>query len=190
MARVEREGEIRLAVFSSGNIPPDAQPTVYSLAAYEDAFDQLATPQQFTRQAEPSHRLETQFGPAIELVGYDLPAAAVAPGDTLHVTLYWRALANPGDNYRAFVHLTGGETLWGQQDDDPACRLPTAIWRAGQRGIGQFRLPVSPDTPPGRYPLITGLYHAITLERLTITGGAGQPGDDFLWLGDVEVVEK
>jgi hypothetical protein len=53
--------------------------------------------------------------------------------------------------------------------------------------MGQFRLPVHPDTPPGRYPLIIGLYQADTLERLKITGGVGQIGDDFLWLGDVEV---
>jgi hypothetical protein len=31
--------------------------------------------------------------------------------------------------------------------------------------------------------------HADTLERLKITGGAGKPGDDFLWLQDIEVVE-
>jgi len=51
-------------------------------------------------------------------------------------------------------------------------------------------LPIKRETPPGRYPLIIGLYQADTLERLKITSGAGQVGDDFLWLGDVEVVEK
>ncbi|HMQ56014.1 MAG TPA: hypothetical protein PKD98_28295, partial [Anaerolineae bacterium] len=104
--------------------------------------------------------------------------------------LYWRALQPPDDTYRAFVHLTDGSTLWSQQDDDPACRLPTRIWRTGQRGIGQFRLSIPPDMPPGRYPLIIGLYQVETLERLRITAGAGTIGDDFLWLGDVEVVER
>ena len=61
------------------------------------------------------------------------------------------------------------------------------VWRAGQRSVGQFRLQLNPDTPPGRYPLIIGLYQADTLERLKITAGAGQPGDDFLWLGDIEI---
>jgi len=56
--------------------------------------------------------------------------------------------------------------------------------------MGQFRLPVSPDTPPGRYPLIMGLYQTDTLERLPVTAGAGQTGDTFLWLGDVEVNEE
>jgi hypothetical protein len=65
--------------------------------------------------------------------------------------------------------------------------MPTTIWRTGQSGLGQFRLRVNPATPPGRYPLVIGLYEAGALERLRISGGAGQIGDDFLWLGDIEV---
>jgi hypothetical protein len=185
--RVQREGEVRLHIFSASAEAPSV-PTIYILEALAGLFDQLATPQQFAQQAEPSRRLETQFGPAIKFAGYDLPSATLAAGNTLYLDLYWQALENPGDNYRAFVHLTDGTTLWGQQDDHPACRLPTSIWRSGQRGVGQFRLPINPETPPGRYPLIIGLYQADTLERLKIVAGAGQPGDDFLWLQDIEIV--
>jgi hypothetical protein len=189
VGQVERENETRLNIFAAAAALPES-PTTYALEDYEQNFDQLATPEQFARQAEPSQSLETQFGPAIKFVGYDLPTAVVTPGDTLYLNLYWQALENPGHNYRAFVHLTDGTTLWAQQDDDPACRLPTSIWRAGQRGLGQFRLPINPDTPPGRYPLIIGLYQADSLERLPITAGAGQTGDDFLWLGDVEIIKS
>jgi hypothetical protein len=186
---VEREREERLLILAANSEPP-AEPAIYALEDYEARFDRLATPARFARQFEPTRRLETEFGPAIKLVGYDLPSATVAPGETLHVNLYWQALESPAKDYRAFVHLTDGATLWGQQDDAPACRLPTSIWRPGQQSLGQFRLPVSPDTPPGRYPLIVGLYKADTLERLKVTAGAGQVGDDFLWLGDVEVKEE
>lgn len=186
---VEREAEKRLLILTAGGAAP-ANPSIYALEDYEERFDQLATPAQFTRQAEPAQPLETEFGPAIKLVGYDLLEDTVAPGETLHLNLYWQAQESPGENYRAFAHLTDGATLWAQQDDNPACRLPTSIWRPGQRGMGQFRLPVDPDAPPGRYPLIIGLYQADTLERLKITAGAGQVGDDFLWLGDVTVEPK
>jgi hypothetical protein len=152
-------------------------------------FDQLATPQHFAQQATPSQPVETQFGPAIRFTGYDLPAATLKPGDTLRLNLYWQALAPPDDNYRTFVHLTDGTRLWAQQDDTPACRLPTSVWRTGQHGVGQFRLSLPPEMPLGRYPLIIGLYQADTLARLPITAGADQPGDDFLWLGDVTVIE-
>ena len=185
--QVQREGEVRLRIFSA-RADPQARPAIYSLENYEATFDQQATPAQFAQQAEPEQWVGAQFGPAIKFRGYDLPRTTVTAGDVLYLDLYWQALANPGDNYRAFVHLTDGTTLWGQQDDDPTCRLPTSIWRPGQRGIGQFRLPINPETPPGRYPLIIGLYQADTLERLPITAGAGQVGDDFLWLRDIEVV--
>lgn len=184
--QVEREGEIRIAIASRENLAPPT-PETFVAERFVSAFDRLATPAQFIRQNEPHHHVGTQFGPAIEFEGFDLSATRVAPGDTIYLNLYWRAVAAPAQNYRAFVHLTDGATLWAQQDDTPACRLPTTIWRAGQHAVGQFRLTVNPDTPPGRYPLVIGLYQAGTLERLKITGGAGQPGDDFLWLGDIDV---
>ncbi len=188
-ARIERENEVRLRIFSAGAAPPQPVP-LYPVEEWETAFDRQATPLNFARQADPAKMVEAVFGSAIKFVGYTLPSATVAPGDTLYLDLYWRALAEPGDNYRAFVHLTDGATLWAQQDDDPACRLPTSVWRTGQRGRGQFRLQLDPATPPGRYPLIIGLYHAGTLERLPLTAGtAGQPGDDFLWLQDIQVIE-
>lgn len=187
--QVVREGETQLQIFSASYIEPIDRAT-YQLADYEAAFDQLATPQQFIHQAEPAQLVGTQFGPAIRFVGYDLPTTTVSPGEVLRLSLYWQALTEPGDYYRAFVHLTDGQTLWGQQDDNPVCRLPTTIWRAGQRGRGQFRLTLPADMPPGRYPLIIGLYQAETLERLPITQGPGQIGDDFLWLGDIEVDTK
>ena len=187
-AQIQRENKVRLHVFSAGAAVVNPVP-VYPVESLQNTFDQQATPRYFARQAEPAREVGTVFGAAIKFTGYTLAQDTVAPGDTLYVDLDWQALERPADNFRAFVHLTNGVTLWAQQDDDPACRLPTSIWRKGQHGRGQFRLHLDPATPPGRYPLIIGLYHADTLERLKITAGAGQAGDDFLWLQDIVVVE-
>ncbi len=183
---VTREGEHRLDISSREGIAPAAAES-FAVEDFIARFDALATPQQFSQQNQPAQGVGVQFGGLIEFRGFDLPQTTAAPGDTLALNLYWRALAAPGQNYRAFAHLTDGTTLWAQQDDDPACRLPTSVWREGQNSTGQFRLHINPDTPPGRYPLIIGLYDAATLERLKISGGAGVIGDDFLWLGDVEI---
>ncbi len=187
--QVQREDEVRLRIFSAstGDVPP--VPPIYTLEAWEPAFDQRATPAHFAQQTAPPQPREVQFGPAIKFLGYNLPITTITAGETLSIDLYWQALNHPPSNYRAFVHLTDGANLWGQQDDDPACRLPTSVWRVGQRSLGQFRLSIKPDTPPGRYPLIIGLYQADTLARLKITGG-GQLGDDFLWLQDIEVLKR
>ncbi|MDM8530206.1 glycosyltransferase family 39 protein [Anaerolineales bacterium HSG25] len=185
---VTRETESRIEIYSA--MGQTHQPNRYPVESYIKQFDQQATPQRFIQQAQPSQPVGTQFGEAIRLTGYDLPSATVQAGEILALNLYWQATTAPTNSYRAFVHLTDGTTLWAQQDDNPICRLPTSIWRGGQQGMGQFRLQLNPDMPAGRYPLIIGLYQADTLTRLTITDGAGQIGDDFLWLGDIRVVRE
>ncbi len=79
----------------------------------------------------------------------------MTPGDTLILWVYWHGVHPSGNVYRAFVHL-GENPVWAQQDDDPACRLPTSLWRAGQGAKGQFRLVVPYEMPIGRYPLTLG----------------------------------
>ncbi|MDM8527868.1 glycosyltransferase family 39 protein [Anaerolineales bacterium HSG24] len=182
---VTRETDPRIEIYSA--VGQTSQPNSYTVETLIESFDQQATPQRFIQQAQPSQSVGTQFGEAIRFVGYDLSKNMAHAGETLTLNLYWQATTAPTDSYRAFVHLTDGTTLWAQQDDNPICRLPTSIWREGQHGLGQFRLQLKPDMPPGRYPLIIGLYQAETLKRLTITAGMGQIGDDFLWLGDIEV---
>lgn len=185
VATITREDEVRLTVFGRESV---SEPLTYALDDLENRFDELATPARFIQQAEPAQPVGTRFGAAIVFSGYELLTPAVSPGETLALDLYWQALAPPGETYRAFVHLIGSDgTLLSQQDESPVCRLPTDLWRAGQRGVGQFRLPIPADAPPGRYSLIVGLYHADTLARLPITAGTGQSGDDFLWLRDIAV---
>jgi hypothetical protein len=65
-----------------------------------------------------SHPLTAALGDQVELLGYDLltpiPAlspykgeGSVAPGDTLTLILYWRALTEMDDDYTVFTHLLG-----------------------------------------------------------------------------------
>jgi len=93
---VKRESEKRLPLLAADTTPP-VSPAIYALEDYEARFDRLATPAHFARQSEPAQPLETEFGSAIKLVGYDLPAVAIAPGQTLYVNLYWQALENRGN---------------------------------------------------------------------------------------------
>jgi len=188
VGHIRRENQPRIQIFSDNPSLP-VENNIYHLEPLAQLFDTQATPARFIDQAKPSQPLGTQFGPAILLTGYDMPTTRFSPGQTLTINLHWQALQNPADTYRAFIHLTDGTTLWAQHDDVPICRLPTSLWRTGQRGMGQFRLELNPDIPPGHYPLIVGLYQAETLERLTIVAGPGQAGDNFLWIGDIEVVE-
>ena len=95
----------------------------------------------------------------------------------------------PPAAYLAFVHL-GENPIQAQQDDDPACRLPTPLWRAGQSAVGQFRITVPPQTPAGRYPLLVGLYDPTTLQRLPVLDAQGQSTGDSVLLTTLGVARQ
>ena len=201
-ATVYTEGQPRLALFVRGE-PGGGMPGQVDSADLEPGFDRVASPDHFAQGGEPDHPLEARFGDVARLVGYGLSAQSrtsdwsaeegvrgsqVRPGETLAVYLYWEALAETDVAYRAFVHL-GEDPVWGQHDDDPACRLPTSLWRAGMQTRGQFRVVPSPQTPAGEYPLVVGLYHPVTGERLPVLDAQGQPLGDSLTLTTIWVVE-
>ncbi|MGH2541415.1 MAG: hypothetical protein ACRDIB_01375, partial [Ardenticatenaceae bacterium] len=105
------------------------------------------------------------LGDGIELGGAAFPTA-VEPGDTLPVTLGWRAGdAAPAADYTAFVQLLGPSGLVAQSDAYPTARLegrtlvrPTSGWVAGEV-VGDHHILTVPLTlPPGDYRLIAGLY--------------------------------
>jgi hypothetical protein len=167
---------------TNGNVPAR-----YDLTNLESEFDRAARPDRFFRGGQPARPLEAQFGEVAKLSGYTLSNRQVAAGEVLSVHLYWQSLEETDVAYRAFVHL-GENPVWGQHDDDPACRLPTSVWRAGQTTVGQFRVAPSPEAPPGDYPLVIGLYDPTTGERLPILDSLGQPIGDSLILTTVRVV--
>ncbi len=169
---------------------PAQPPEVLDVNEYRHKFDRLATPARYAAGDTIETSTSFNFGDKIELIGYNLPNTARA-GAVLPVTIYWQGLAPMDVRYRAFVHLVdvnGGR--WGQHDDDPACRLLTTDMRTGQQASRQFQLPPAPDTPPGSYGLILGLYHPDTLERLPIWNNQTQqsPGDS-IELGHVTITQ-
>jgi len=188
-ATVYSEDRPRIDLYTRGQAGGAAAPALrsYRLADLEPAFDALASPEHFVEGSRPDQALQVRFGDVAVLSGFSLSDRQVAPGATLSLALYWKSTVETDTAYRAFVHL-GENPVWGQRDDDPACRLPTSLWRAGQTAVGQFRVTVAPETPPGDYPLVVGLYHPGTLERLPMQDAQGQPAGDSLTLATVRVV--
>jgi hypothetical protein len=184
-ATVHSEGYLGISSFVKGT--DGDTPDVYDLADLEPRFDEAASPSRFARGAQPAQPLEVQFGEVASLSGFSLSDQEIATGEVLSVRLHWLSRAETDVAYRAFVHL-GDNPVWGQHDDDPACRLPTTLWRAGQTTVGQFRIVPSPETPPGDYPLLVGLYHPTTGERLLISDKDGHAIGDSLMLTTIRVV--
>jgi hypothetical protein len=131
-------------------------------------------PRQFEAPAIAS-ATEIAFGNAtqLKLIGYNLPATSLSPGDALSVTLFWQAVAEMKTDYTVFVQLLNGAgQVVAQVDALPlAGTAPTNTWLPGEILTDPYTLILPSDLPAGEYRLVTGLYNAVTGQRLPIAGG-------------------
>jgi hypothetical protein len=183
---VQIDGRLPILYMLEKNTPSAEPPEVLDAADFAALFDRAATPARFSRTATGQHPQALDFGDKLRLQGYDANTTTLKPGQTLAVNLYWQSLAPMDARYRAFVHVET-ERMWGQHDDDPACRLRADEWRPDQEAMGQFRVTLAPDTPPGTYPVTVGVYHPETWERFEITDAAGQVVGNQVTLFTIEV---
>jgi hypothetical protein len=129
---------------------------------------------------QPQHRINVQFDdPAITLIGADYLTQTLHAGDMLPLTLYWQAGTTTENLYTVFAHL---ETLNGhviaQIDSQPqGGGMPTASWATGQVIADAYPLQIPPDTPPGAYRLVVGMYNPLDGTHLIDTRtGEGEVG--------------
>ncbi len=87
------------------------------------------------------------FGNRIALIGYALEGRAVGPGEEIHLTLYWEALAEMERDYTVFTHVIGErDRIWAQVDSQPqGGAAPTSTWSRGQVLMDEYHLLVEPD---------------------------------------------
>ncbi len=157
-------------------------------ARLADAFDQTATPAAFARSARGSVPVEANFSHLIRLIGYDLDTRRAHPGGRIPVTLYWQALAPIPASYQVFTHLEGRAGPVAQADGVPVCwSYPTEVWRPGQIIADQHAIQLSPDVPPGDYPLQVGLYLPDNFARLDVLDEAGNPAGGSVTLTQVQI---
>jgi hypothetical protein len=144
------------------------------------------------------HPLHLNLNGQIELLGYDLNADRVRPGDTLELTLYWHGLTEPEEDYTVFTHLLGenynlanGNFLWGQKDNMPLNgNYPTSRWLESEVVVDRYDIAIQSDTPPGLYCIEVGMYLLETGQRLPVFDDKGQrmPEDRALLEETIEVV--
>lgn len=159
-------------------------PFAYTLPAY--ARPTLLSPQDLVRF---SNMASTNFANQIELVGYELGARSYKPGETLRVSLYWRALAPMPESYRIFVHLVGPkDASAGGIDAIPARgAFPTVYWKPGDALRDDYAILISANAAPGKYSLEVGLYPAGKPgERLIASGSS----DDRVLLAPVKIAPR
>jgi hypothetical protein len=117
------------------------------------------------------------------LEGYRLGSRSVGAGETLALTLLWRADSGPTlDHWKVFTHLLDSNSrVVAQRDAEPADNLrPTSSWKPGERIEDNYGITVPPNLPPGSYTLEIGMYAG---EKRAVFAGQS----DHLVLGTIEV---
>ncbi len=123
----------------------------------------------------------------LELLGFNISSRRVAPDDTVDLSLFWRPLADVDVDYTFFAQVVDKDTTrWASHDIEQ----PTSDWLQDEIHEVKLLLPLDPDTPPGVYPVIIGVYTRSPngeFDRLQTVTSEGRLTDDFFSLVEVRV---
>ena len=137
--------------------------------------------------------MATEFGNVIRLAGVRYEdEISITATSALSVTLLWEAIGTPATDYTAYVHLRDANAAFAAGFDQApaAARFPTHDWRAGDRILGGFSVPLPATLAPGDYEIWVGLYETASQGalRLPITAqGERTTGDGEVLVGTVNI---
>jgi len=139
---------------------------------------------------EATQQVNANLEDRVELLAYTTGDQTYHPGDTVTVTLYWRALRQLDRDYKAFVHLTDAAITRqpAQHDGDPNGGFtPTTRWLPGELVPDTHRLGLPAGLEPGRYLLWAGMYEHETVRNLSIVSSEMPAANARVLLGEIEV---
>ena len=128
-----------------------------------------------------------RFEQGPELVGAAVEPLVVTAGESVLLTLEWRADAPVPVDYTVYTHLLAPDgTLIAQSDSQPVGGTrPMTGWAAGEVVRDQYAIVVPAGAPIGEgYILRVGIYDLATLQRATLVGS----DVDGVDVGSVQVV--
>ena len=131
-----------------------------------------------------TQKVDAALDNGIVLDAYRLGSRIVKPGETLALTLVWRASRGPtSDRWKVFTHLLDGASeVVAQRDAEPADNLrPTTSWHPGEQVEDNYGIAIPDGLSPGSYTLEVGMY-AGDRRSVFVDGQA-----DHLVLGQVQV---
>ena len=120
---------------------------------------------------EEATQVAYHFGPAVQLLAYDLEPAEPQPGDIVTLTLYWQTSQPLHQQATVFVHLLDEEGQIVAQDDAQPVRnsYPLPVWPPGMIVADPHPL-IWPEAPAA---LSVGLYNPADFTRWPVTDASG-----------------
>ncbi|MCC6455240.1 MAG: glycosyltransferase family 39 protein [Caldilineaceae bacterium] len=187
-------GDERMRIFSKR--PGDEPVRVFEESDYAPVFDATLTSPLFIKRgpallAQPATTVEYRLQDHLWLKGYTLPRTQVAPGEQLELQLFWEVTQMFPRGDKSFIQLIDLDTLHkaAQRDGEPGCGVyHLGEWRTGELNLDPYTLKIAPDTPPGTYTLLVGMYDDETEERYPVFAADGAHLGDAIHLATVEVV--
>ena len=138
-----------------------------------------------------THPLGATLGkpPSITLLGYDLDPNLRA-GETVALTLFWRAEAPLPKDYSVFIHfIDSNGNMRAQQDGPPQNgNAPTSWWNSGDLFADAHQLQLPTDLAAGQYILELGVYDPASGVRLPMFDAQGTRQPNDRWQIPVEVL--
>jgi hypothetical protein len=120
-------------------------------------------------------QLPTDFGHAIDLLGYQVESPRINAGQSLKLKTYWKATGSLPLFLTIFVHLLDQNGSIVAQHDRQSVLADTL--QPGDVFMQLHQIDLPPDLPPGTYRLTLGLYTSDTGKRLPLHEGDVIRGD-------------
>ena len=159
-------GQVELAAGLAGVGQPVAQHVALGSVAIQAADRQLTEP-------DLRARLDASFASGAELLGLDYKVRRVRAGDTVDLTLVWRARGPIGsDQTVALGLLDEAGRVVAQQESEPAGgKRPTSGWTADEYVEDGWRFRLPRDLPRGRVRLAVSLVDPVANRRVPTDDG-------------------
>jgi hypothetical protein len=190
-------GEPRLRILAKRPADGD-EPHVFDEAEYDKVFDETLTSPFYVKPGpallvKPNVKVDYRLGDSFWLRGYSLaPDAKVKPGDRISLELFWETTQPEDIEDKVFVQILDTKTLHksAQRDAEPGCTIYSIDdWRPGDLNYDPYSLQILPDTPPGTYTVLVGIYDD-RVERYPVFSAGGDPLGDAISLTTIQVVSQ
>ncbi len=168
---------------------------LHALDASGSELDQDAVPlNQVTILPRPGgypNPIEANFGGKVDLIGYDMTARSILPGQAVTVTLYWRSRSTFDADYAVFLNALRPSLRTSAEDTGKPINghFSTQVWQIGQV-ITDVRVLQFPSTAKaGQLDVEVGWFLPKG-DRLDVLGDDGHVIDSRIVLSPIRIREQ
>jgi len=129
------------------------------------------------------------FADEMLLLGYSGMPTSIAPGQRLHLTLYWQILTGPKEDYSLSFLLVGPDGApWGQTDVVPFNGFyPMSRWEPGTIVAQAVSISLPYACPPGQYQWQLLVYSPLTWRPVKVVDAPTAPSGPAATIATVEL---